>query len=179
MFGLGLALTGPGMAQPVITQQPTNQVVVVGGAVTLNVSVSGAGPFSYQWLRYGTDLPYPPTITTVAGNGTNGYSGDGSSAIRAELNVPQNVTVDTAGNLFIADMAGCGAGVQGMDENDQNFNRPNTMTKKALDNKPETSQRCGTCHYFRADRCQRSPPQVVTLGAFHSNSRQPYVNSVG
>ena len=42
-------------------------------------------------------------ITTVAGNGTAGYSGDGSNAITARLNAPQGVTVDAAGNLFIAD----------------------------------------------------------------------------
>lgn len=43
------------------------------------------------------------TITTVAGNGTAGFSGDGGLATSAELDVPFNVTVDQAGNLFIAD----------------------------------------------------------------------------
>jgi sugar lactone lactonase YvrE len=43
------------------------------------------------------------TITTVAGNGTWGFSGDGGPATNAELNGPQGVTVDPAGNLFIAD----------------------------------------------------------------------------
>ena len=42
-------------------------------------------------------------ITTVAGNGTRGYSGDGGSADSAELNSPRGVAVDTSGNLFIAD----------------------------------------------------------------------------
>ena len=42
-------------------------------------------------------------ITTVAGNGTWGYSGDGSAATSAELNDPTGVVVDAAGNLFIAD----------------------------------------------------------------------------
>jgi sugar lactone lactonase YvrE len=44
------------------------------------------------------------TITTVAGNGTGGFAGDGGSAILAELNVPQGIAVDTAGNLYIADL---------------------------------------------------------------------------
>ncbi len=43
------------------------------------------------------------TITTVAGNGTQGYSGDGGPAASAELNEPQGVAVDSAGDLFIAD----------------------------------------------------------------------------
>ncbi len=42
-------------------------------------------------------------ITTVAGNGTAGFSGDGSSATAAELNTPHDVVVDPAGNLYIAD----------------------------------------------------------------------------
>jgi sugar lactone lactonase YvrE len=42
-------------------------------------------------------------ITTVAGNGTWGYSGDGGPANHAELDSPADVAVDTTGNLFIAD----------------------------------------------------------------------------
>jgi uncharacterized protein (TIGR03437 family) len=43
------------------------------------------------------------TITTVAGNGTAGFSGDGGLAINAMLNRPLDVAVDAAGNLYIAD----------------------------------------------------------------------------
>ena len=43
------------------------------------------------------------TITTVAGNGVEGYSGDGGPATNASLNFPYGVTVDAAGNLFIVD----------------------------------------------------------------------------
>jgi len=42
-------------------------------------------------------------ISTVAGNGTQGFSGDGGNATSAELNYPGDVSVDTSGNLFIAD----------------------------------------------------------------------------
>jgi len=42
-------------------------------------------------------------ISTVAGNGTMGFSGDGGSATSAALNVPVGVAVDSSGNLYIAD----------------------------------------------------------------------------
>ena len=42
-------------------------------------------------------------ITTVVGNGTNGYSGDGSTATKAELNFPTGVALDSSGNIYIAD----------------------------------------------------------------------------
>src|SRR6202011_2399609 len=42
-------------------------------------------------------------ITTVAGNGTVGYSGDGGPATNAEFQYPGGVGIDSAGNLYIAD----------------------------------------------------------------------------
>ncbi len=42
-------------------------------------------------------------ITTVAGNGSAGYSGDGGSAASAQLNRPSGLAVDSQSNLFIAD----------------------------------------------------------------------------
>jgi len=43
------------------------------------------------------------TITTIAGTGTAGYSGDGSAATAAEMKYPFSVTMDVAGNLFFGD----------------------------------------------------------------------------
>jgi Concanavalin A-like lectin/glucanases superfamily/FG-GAP-like repeat/HYDIN/CFA65/VesB-like, Ig-like domain/Abnormal spindle-like microcephaly-assoc'd, ASPM-SPD-2-Hydin/FIMAH domain/NHL repeat len=42
-------------------------------------------------------------ISTVAGNGTAAYSGDGGAATSASLAYPKGITIDSAGNLFIAD----------------------------------------------------------------------------
>jgi sugar lactone lactonase YvrE len=42
-------------------------------------------------------------ITTVAGNGIRGFSGDGGPATSAQLSLPWSVSVDISGNLFIAD----------------------------------------------------------------------------
>ncbi len=43
------------------------------------------------------------TISTVAGNGVQGYAGDGGPASGAQLNYPEGVAVDAAGNLYITD----------------------------------------------------------------------------
>ena len=43
------------------------------------------------------------TITTIAGNGTAGFSGDGGPAADAMVSGPMGVAVDSAGNLYIAD----------------------------------------------------------------------------
>ena len=42
-------------------------------------------------------------ITTVAGNGNRGFSGDGGPATSASLSYPSGLTLDASGNLFIAD----------------------------------------------------------------------------
>lgn len=43
------------------------------------------------------------TITTIAGTGGQGYRGDGGPATEAELSEPHGVSVDAAGNVYIAD----------------------------------------------------------------------------
>jgi sugar lactone lactonase YvrE len=50
--------------------------------------------------------PPPPAtgvITTVAGTGTAGFSGDGGAAISARLNAPRTLEADRFGNLYIVD----------------------------------------------------------------------------
>ena len=42
-------------------------------------------------------------ISTIAGNGTGGYGGDGGAATAAEVHYPSGVAVDGGGNIYIAD----------------------------------------------------------------------------
>jgi sugar lactone lactonase YvrE len=42
-------------------------------------------------------------ITTVAGNGTSGYAGDGGPATHANMGEPYGIALDAAGDLFITD----------------------------------------------------------------------------
>jgi len=49
--------------------------------------------------KIGMDL----SVRTIAGLGTGGFSGDGKAAVNAQLNSPAGITVDAAGNVYIAD----------------------------------------------------------------------------
>jgi DNA-binding beta-propeller fold protein YncE len=48
-------------------------------------------------------IPSADFMTTIAGNGTIGYGGDGGAANQASLSSPTGVAVDLAGNVYIAD----------------------------------------------------------------------------
>ena len=87
---------------PSITILPASQTNLGGTNVSFSVAVAGVGPFTYQWRFNGTNLPNN-IITTVAGIGPYGYSGDGGAATNASLNNPYGLTFDASGNLYIAD----------------------------------------------------------------------------
>src|SRR5437660_11123007 len=46
---------------------------------------------------------FAQTITTIAGSGTIGFSGDGGPATQAKLSLPRSVRSDGAGNIYFAD----------------------------------------------------------------------------
>ena len=51
----------------------------------------------------GAIVAYGQTITTIAGNGSGVFSGDGVQATATAINVPSSVCIDASGNLYIAD----------------------------------------------------------------------------
>ena len=87
---------------PRLTLQPVNQTLPTGTNANFTVMAGGTGPFSYQWQWNGTNLPNN-IITTVAGNGTGTFAGDGLTATNASLDFPEGICLDAVGNLYIAD----------------------------------------------------------------------------
>ena len=74
-------------------------------ASPVSVALDGAGnlfiaDFSNSRIR---KVDTSGIITTVAGNGISGFSGDGGPATSASLTNPTGVALDGTGNLFIAD----------------------------------------------------------------------------
>ena len=89
-----------GTGAPFITGiSPTNITTDTAG----NLYIFGSG-FIKLIRNTGTIAsPVFPSITTIAGNGGQGYLGDNLAATSTTLNNPKQVTIDPAGNLYIAD----------------------------------------------------------------------------
>ena len=88
-FGLG----DGGPATSAVLEAPVGVCVDASG----NIYIAD----NYGWIRKVTVST--GIITTIAGNGSQGYSGDSGLAIHAELQDPTGVCVDTSGNVYIAD----------------------------------------------------------------------------
>lgn len=72
----------------------------------IGIAVDGAGNvyFADQGNNRVRRLSPGGIVTTVAETGGTGYNGDGIPATQATINSPADVAVDTAGNLYIADL---------------------------------------------------------------------------
>jgi uncharacterized protein (TIGR03437 family) len=71
--------------------------------VPSRVTVDSAGNLYFSASNSVFRLGTNGTLTLVAGNSRAGYSGDGGPAVKAQLNAPQGLALDAAGNLYIAD----------------------------------------------------------------------------
>ena len=70
-----------------------------------HLTVDGAGNLHIADTRNHRVRKVTPdgVITTVAGNGAPGFSGDGGAATAARLRFPTDVAADSAGNIYVAD----------------------------------------------------------------------------
>ena len=71
-------------------------------AMVILVALTGCGGGGGGFSVSTTTVP-SGIISTVAGSGTQSYSGEGAVATSAALNLPFGVTVDSSGNFYIAD----------------------------------------------------------------------------
>jgi hypothetical protein len=98
----GLGDGGPGTAarlddpRGVAADGAGNALIADAQHQRIRVVAAASGTFYGQAMTAGD-------IYTLAGNGKPGYAGDGGPATAAELNAPQGVAVDGAGNVVIAD----------------------------------------------------------------------------
>ncbi|MFO7695517.1 MAG: hypothetical protein R6V57_20715 [Vicinamibacterales bacterium] len=81
-------------------------VLGIGAAQELRAYFTPDDAVNYQFVSRATTIdvnPSGPIITTIAGNGTAGFSGDGGAAAAALVQAPYGIVVDPAGNLYFGD----------------------------------------------------------------------------
>src|ERR1017187_6761510 len=82
---------------------------VAGASISIGqprrVTLDTAGNVYFSSSNSVFKLSVSGVVTLVAGNSRAGFSGDNGSAVNAQLNTPQGLALDSAGNLYIADSA--------------------------------------------------------------------------
>jgi uncharacterized protein (TIGR03437 family) len=67
------------------------------------VAVDAAGNVYFGSLHSVFKVDRLGALTRIAGTGRAGYTGDGGPALAAQLNFPDGIAVDSAGNIYVAD----------------------------------------------------------------------------
>lgn len=106
--GIPAGLADLGMSSGITLDHAGN--ILVSDAVNHEVDM-----IAVQAGRYYGQLMKPGYVYRVAGNGKEGLAGDGGPATRAEFSGPDGLTVDSAGNIVLAD--GSGGGFDAFDDN--------------------------------------------------------------
>ena len=109
-----LAFCAAGMAQQYSISTVAGATPLLGQSVTavgasighpVRVTADKAGNFYFSSLNSVFKVNSAGMLTLVAGTTHAGYSGDGGPAVKAQLNSPQGLAIDSKGNLYIADSA--------------------------------------------------------------------------
>ncbi len=119
-----VAITGPGgtvlsspvqltaVTAPTITAQPQSQAVSAGQALTLHVTVTGTGPFTYDWRKGGTTLGAPNSATFTVNSAQAGDAGSYTVFVTGPggtiLSGAANVSVLSAGFSATHQLLGTG-----------------------------------------------------------------------
>jgi len=110
LLAISLLLSPPAFAQYTITTVAgggPNGLAALSSSIGYPASVvidgSGNTYIADSWSSRILKVSSAGTVTIVAGNGSQGYSGDGGAATSASLDSPIGVAVDSSGDIFIAD----------------------------------------------------------------------------
>ena len=100
---LGLAFTFfvTAQAQPVITAQPANQVVVLGNTAVLAGSASGTGALTYRWQKNGTNLTDNGRLSGTTTPALSVATVQGSDAGQYRLVVSNSTALATSSNATL------------------------------------------------------------------------------